>query len=123
MEWLWELLLGVLFGGALFSLLLVTTSGILVSLASAGVLLFVFGLLHYWTWGQGLSKRVDPEQQAPLANDQAPPTDGFTLTLSEQQRDALIGALEHSLAVTEPPQGPQKEMIRDLLDRLRGFGA
>jgi hypothetical protein len=123
MEWLWELLLGVLFGGALFSLLLVTTSGILVSLAITGVLLFAFGLLHYVTWGQGLSRRVDPEQQTALAGDPSPVTDEFTLTLSEQQRDALIGALEHSLAVTEPPQGPQKEMIRDLLDKLRGFGA
>jgi hypothetical protein len=123
MEWLWELLLGVLFGGALFSLLLVTTSGILVSLAIAAVSMLVFGLLHYWTWGQGLSKQVDPEQQTSLAGDEPPPTDEFTLTLSEQQRDALIGALERSLAVAGASQAPHEETIRDLLDRLRGFGA
>jgi len=126
----WDIGLAALLGGFVFVILLILTGGVLISLITAAAAFFVFGLLHYWVWGQALLKNVIHQRETAEAaesrdRDQVQPADEFMLVLNDQERVELIATLEHWLA--ETPIGTfasgRAEAIRRVLDRLRGFGA
>lgn len=129
---LWDIVLAVVFGALIFAILITATGGVLVSLVPAAVALVAFVLFHYLVWGRALLKLVAPARQQAEAHarqerDEAKPVDEFALVLTEPERVELIQALEQSLtehsAASHPPPRPSGEVLRGVLDRLRGFGA
>jgi hypothetical protein len=126
-----EVLLALFFGVIIFAILVLVTGGFLINLIPAAGAMALFALFHYLFWGQVAEaemaqERRKEESRARFQAEHERPSDEFNLVLNERQRIELMDVLEKSL--TEPPQGnerraQQKETIREVLDRLRGFGA
>lgn len=122
-----EMVVAALFSAVLFTILFITTGGILISLVTAAVALVVFGLFHYFLWGQALLQSTVRERQQVAsrthhAREASTPAQEVTLVLSDRERVEMINALEKSLAEAPQANEDKKATIGELLGRLRGFG-
>jgi len=128
-----DVVLAGLFGLFIFVLLNVVSLGLLVTLATVGVLFLVFGLAHYFVWGRVMTST--PTHLGRSAVTDQPATSGlFVFELNENERLELLQLLEESLP---PKNAPSDEPIvsketrdsrklslrRNLVDKLRMFGA
>ena len=128
-----DVVLAGLFGLFIFVLLNVVSLGLLVTLATVGVLFLIFGLAHYFVWGRVMtSPTTRLDQSAPKDR---PATSGlFVFELNENERLELLRLLEESLPpkdalsgepiVSKETRDSRKLSLRhNLVDKLRMFGA
>jgi hypothetical protein len=110
------------------------TGGVLLSWFTLSVAIVVFGMFNYLFWGHRLLKGIAVERKradlrARLARNSKAPTDEFVLQLNDKERNELMHTLEQSLAEAPPAVGyfprsfNEKDAIRGVLERLRGYGA
>jgi hypothetical protein len=128
---LWEVLLALIFGAFVFAILALVTGDLLVNLIPTVGAMALFAVCHYFLWGQVAWQEVAPERRkeearARLQPEQVKPSDELSQALDERERVELMSVLERSLRDNSPGDGrsaQQKETIREVLDRLHGFGA
>jgi hypothetical protein len=129
-----EIVLAVVFAALVLVILLTASAGALAYLVAAVVAIVAFLTFHYLTWGRALLKseasaREAAERHVRQEREETMPADEFALPLTEEERAALIQALEQILAEkpaslqSAPKPGPNHQSIRGVLDRLRAFGA
>lgn len=123
----WDILLSAVFAAMVFVVLAIVSAGLLVSVVTIGVLFFVFGLVHYLLWGRAAPR---PELVSPQALEPglARRPDDVLVPLDESERRELLHLLRSALAQSRAaPAGPktkdQIDMLREMRDRLRMFGA
>jgi hypothetical protein len=116
-----DIALALAFGAICFVALNVTTGGLLVSIAGAVVIFAVVAVLHFLIWGRALSRSASTSAVSPAdaATEVGTSSTPYSVALDEMERLELIRALEQSRAATLLPESD----LRELLDRLRGFGA
>jgi hypothetical protein len=118
----------------LFAVLIMATGGVLISWLTAIVAFVLFGMVNYLFWGHRLLKSVAGERrramsQARLVRASNVSADEFILELNDAERAELMRTLEQSLADAPPAVGAipgaanEREAIRGVLDKLRGYGA
>ena len=130
----WDIVLAAIFGAIVFAGLVVVTDGILISLAIVVACFAVWGVVQYLLWGHAIERDAAPElaragvivQQQRAA---AAPAREFAFMLTERERAEVVHALEQWSAAAPAALQPHEraeartEVIRGVLDRLRGFGA
>jgi hypothetical protein len=125
-----DLLLAIVGGGIVFASLAIVTGGVLVPTVTIGAATTVVGLFYYFLWGKA-SLNATPHERGATAHDlksnvSTSPIDAFTVVVNDNEQAALIGALER-LLVEMPVNGNRprgaRETLREVLDRLRGYGA
>jgi len=122
---LWQVLFASLFAVVIFIGLNVLSAGIFLSMLTVSLAFAAFALAHYWIWGREMTHEVaglprPATETRPLGAVQSPPVVDIAIELSEPQRVELMQVLEQSLPQV---QGRQAALRREVLDKLRMYGA
>jgi hypothetical protein len=136
-QFFWQVVLAAVAGVVIFAFLSFASAGVLASAVTATVLpLIALGFLQYFLWGRALLASVAPERrqaevQVRRERTSATPVDEFPLLLNDRERIELLNVLEETLARTSAPSSAavtgnsrfREEVLRELRDRLRGYGS